>query len=44
MKEFLKDLEKHIRIVDVGDISFNAASAGKVSIYDFTIRAKTYHQ
>lgn len=39
-KGFLVDLEKNLRIIDTGDISFSAAGGA----FDFSIKTTTYYQ
>lgn len=41
-KEFIRDLEKNLRLIDVQEISFITPSQGKT--FDFSLRLKTYFQ
>ncbi|OHA00689.1 MAG: hypothetical protein A3C07_00510 [Candidatus Sungbacteria bacterium RIFCSPHIGHO2_02_FULL_47_11] len=42
LKNFLRDLEQSIRIIDVVDISFGSVEKG--GLINFSVRAKTYYQ
>lgn len=41
-RNFLEDLEKHIRLIDLEEISFS--SPGSTSRIDFSLKARTYYQ
>lgn len=41
-KEFLRDLESNLRLVDILEITFN--SSGRAGNLDFSLRGKTYYQ
>lgn len=41
-RRFLEDLERHIRLIEVEEISFN--SPQKTTTLDFSLKAKTYYQ
>ena len=41
-KEFLRDLEKNLRLIDVQEISFITPPQG--TTFDFNLRLKTYFQ
>lgn len=41
-KEFLHDLEKNLRLIDIQEISFFAPPKGQ--LFDFNLRLKTYYQ
>lgn len=46
-KEFLRDIEHNLRIVDIEDLSFSASggvAGNKSPTVDFSIKAKTYYQ
>jgi len=40
-KMFLRSLETHVRVIDIGNINFGS---GQKDVYTFTISAKTYYR